>query len=139
MNIRNILNIAQSVIGTEPVEFRKCLGSTIEHGQVIVSYSPWKSVRACVQPGIVSSFGGKNLSEKDYKEMGLDWTRTYYTIWLSGVDISTVQKRDSSDQVRFLGKTLNILQCANWLGLNGWKRCYCVERVDEEDGNEQGE
>ena len=67
MNISNVLTVAQNVIGTEPIEFRKCLGSTIEHGQVIVSYSPWKSVRACVQPGIVSSFGGKNISEKDYK------------------------------------------------------------------------
>ena len=35
MNISNVLTVAQNVIGTEPIEFRKCLGSTIEHGQVI--------------------------------------------------------------------------------------------------------
>ena len=40
MNISNVLTVAQSVIGTEPIEFRKCLDSTIEHGQVIVSYAP---------------------------------------------------------------------------------------------------
>lgn len=133
MNIKNILDIASTIIGTEVIQYRKFLTKEIDHGQVVPTYDDWKNVRACVQPGIVSSFGGKNISLKDYKELGLDWTKCYYTIWATGIDITTVYKQDVSDQIKWGDRILNVMQVENWTGLNGWKRCYCVERVDEED------
>ena len=133
MNIGNILNVALNVIGSSKFEFRKYIGNSIdEFGVPSVAYGDWKSYKGCVQPGIISSFGGKNISEKDYKEMGLDWTKSYITIWIPENDIKTVYKQDAADQIRYNGKVYNIIQSADWIVENGWKRCYCVERIDAE-------
>ena len=132
MNIGNILNVALNIIGTSKFEFRKFVGKSVdEFGIPHVEYGPWTAHKGSVQPGIVSSFGGKNISEKDYKEMVLDWTRSHITIWLSGVDVKTVYKQDAADQIRYRGRVYNIIQSADWIEENGWKRCYCVERIDE--------
>ncbi len=133
MNIGNILNVALNIIGTSKFEFRKFVGKSVdEFGIPHVEYGPWTAHRGSVQPGIVSSFGGKNISEKDYKEMGLDWTRSHITVWLSGVDVKTVYKQDAADQIRYRGRVYNLIQSADWIEENGWKRCYCMERIDEQ-------
>jgi len=128
----NIHKLASSLIPQQNIEWRKAATSTVDqYGQVTSTYAnqnAWNTARAHVQPGIVSSFGGKNISEKDYKEMGLDWSRRYVTIWVSDANITSVAGAQSTDQIRIGGNRIfNVIQVADWIEYNGWKRCYCVE------------
>lgn len=127
----NIHKIASRVIGMQSIEYRKSLSVSIsECGIERPSYGEWIRVRAHVQPGIVASFGSKNLSEKDYKEMGLDWSSITKTVWLSDQDIHTIAIRPSTDQFRINGKIYNIIQMADWDEFNGWRRCYCQQVIN---------
>ena len=129
LTVGNILKQALSVIGTQTVKIRIAAGSTInDAGVPMVTYGDPIVVSGSVQPGIVSSFGGKNISEKDYKDMGLDWTRSYITVWIPDVGLSVIHDKKSADTVEFNGRIFNIIQSADWELQNGWKRCYCVER-----------
>ena len=129
LTVGNILKQALSVTGTQTVKIRIAAGSTINAAGVpTVSYGDPIVVSGSVQPGIVSSFGGKNISEKDYKDMGLDWTRSYITVWIPDVGLSVIHDKKSADTVEFNGRIFNVIQCADWELQNGWKRCYCAER-----------
>lgn len=138
--MENILDIAMSVFAASPVgnpafHYRVFIGRTIDrYGQATSSYGPWKRSRGMVEPGIVSSFGGKNIEEKDYKDFGLDFSMNNVTIWISAADLHTVCNRESPDQIRYDGKVYNIIQCADWEGHNGWKRCYCQQDKSIEPG-----
>ena len=122
------------VIGTESIEYRLFSGRTISDvGTPVVSYLDWTATRASVHPGIVSSFGGNGISEKEYSDLGFTWARTNITIWLNDVGLRTSEDENAADQIRFRGKIYNVLQVEDWLEQNGWKRCYCVMRR-EDDG-----
>lgn len=133
IRVRNILNTAMSSIGTDRIQYRLYSGNTInDAGVPTVTYGEWANTRASVQPGIVSSFGGKCISEKEYQELGLSWARTYVTIWLSDVGLRTSENENAADQIRIGNKVFNVLQVEDWLMQNGWKRCYCVLRRGED-------
>ena len=129
LNVNNILKSALSIIGSHTVKIRIATGTAVnDAGVPTVTYSEPIAVSGSVQPGIVSSFGGKNISEKDYKDMGLDWTRSYITVWIPDVGLSVIHDKKSVDTVEFNGRIFNVIQCADWELQNGWKRCYCAER-----------
>ena len=129
LTVGNILKQALSVIGTQTVKIRIAAGSTINAAGVpTVTYGDPIVVSGSVQPGIISSFGGKNVSEKDYKDMGLDWSRSYITVWIPDVGLSVIHDKKTTDTVEYNGRIFNVIQVADWLDQNGWKRCYCVER-----------
>ena len=129
LNVNNILKSALSIIGSHTVKIRIATGTAVnDAGVPTVTYSEPIAVSGSVQPGIVSSFGGKNISEKDYKDMGLDWTRSYITVWIPDVGLKPIHDRKSADTVEYNGRIYNILQLADWETQNGWKRCYCAER-----------
>lgn len=133
IRVSNILKTAMRTIGTERIEYRLYSGNTVnDAGVPSVSYSEWRPTRASVHPGIVSSFGGKGISEKEYAELGFTWARTNITIWLNDVGLRTSENENAADQIRFRGKVYNVLQVENWLEQNGWKRCYCVMRRGED-------
>lgn len=133
LRVNNLLNIAMRTIGTNALEYRLYSGSTVnEFGKPSVSYGEWKGARASIQPGIVSSFGGKCISEKEYQELGLSWARTYVTVWVNNVELTTSENEEAADQIRINGKVYNVLQVENWLMQNGWKRCYCVLKRGED-------
>ena len=128
-NVDNILKSALSVIGSHTVKIRIATAAQLNDvGVPTVAYGDPITTRGSVQPGIVSSFGGKNISEKDYKDMGLDWTRSYITVWIPDVGLNVIHDRKSADTVEFNGRIFNVIQVADWELQNGWKRCYCVER-----------
>jgi hypothetical protein len=79
------------------------------------------------QPGIVSSFGGKNIEEKDYKDMGLDFSHRYITLWVDSADIGTVANGISAVQVKVRDRIWNVIHTADWIVFNGWKRIYVEE------------
>ena len=129
LKVDNILKSALSIIGSHTVKIRIATGTAVnDAGVPTVTYSDPIVVSGSVQPGIVSSFGGKNISEKDYKDMGLDWTRSYITVWIPDVGLKPIHDKKSTDTVEFNGRIFNVIQCADWGTQNGWKRCYCCER-----------
>lgn len=135
MKLSNILERAFKVIPRTEFEYRVVTGdSTNEFGQRITEYSPWVKTSGAVQPGIVASFGSKNISEKEYKDLGMDFAHGTITVWLSSDALntihhapSTVHGRNSTDQVRWDNRVWNVVQVAGWNEYNGWRRCYCVE------------
>lgn len=134
IRISNILNTAIGAIGGGRVEYRLYSGRSISDiGVPSVSYTEWNSTRAFVHPGIVSSFGGSGISEKEYKDLGFSWSRENITVWISNVGLHTSGDENAADQIRLHGKVYNVLQVEDWIEQNGWKRCYCVLRR-ENDG-----
>lgn len=133
----NLHKIANSIIPRQRIEWRKSGESFVDdYGQPASSYGEWQSILAHAMPGIISSFGGKNINERDYKEMGLDFSKNYYTVYVDDIDIRTVCEQRSADQFRINGKIFNVIQTEDWaeFGYNGWKRCYCVQVIDDSDG-----
>lgn len=129
----NIHKIASRMIPREWIEYRIAKESiTDEYGVRRSTFGEWTRLFVHAQPGIISSFGGKNLDEKDYKDMGLDFSHKFVTIWFDSADINTVYGGDSADQVKIRGKIFNVIQTADWIDFNGWKRAYCEEAIGYE-------
>lgn len=126
--LSNVLKIATSLIPQHKIAFRKFITSSVtDFGVANQEFSDWVSVNGVVQPGIVSSFGGSNIELKDYKELGLDWSRRHITVWLTDKGLEPCCDKDGADQIEYNGKTFTILQVENWDDFNNWQRCYCVE------------
>lgn len=133
----NLHRIANRLIPRQRVQWRKALDTVIsEDGIAVSGYGEWNAILAHAMPGIISSFGGKNINERDYKDMGLDFSRNYYTVYCDNIDVRTVCEQHSADQFMINGKVFNVIQTEDWeeFGYNGWKRCYCVEVIGESGG-----
>lgn len=129
---QSILKSAFSIIPHSSVDYRKFSGlTTNDFGISTHLYTEWRTAEGIAQPGIVSSFGGKCIELKDYKELGLDWSRRYITIWIPDVGLENATERNGSDQIRWNNRVFNVLQVENWDVYNGWQRCYCVEDKSE--------
>lgn len=130
----DILQTALRVIPKVKFQYRFFIERTInEFGQSVISYDDWQNVRGIVEPGVISSFGGKNIEEKDYKQFGLDASRDIITVWMSGIKVGTLTSKDCPDQVKYLGKVYNIVHVENWNSYNGWRRCFCEEAKNIEE------
>lgn len=134
----NLHKIANRLIPRQKIQWRKALESEVDQYGVMRSrYGRWETVLAHVMPGIISSFGGKNINERDYKDMGLDFSKNYYTVYVDGIPVRTVAEQDSADQFLIKGRVFNVIQTEDWdeFGYDGWKRCYCVQEIG---GMEEG-
>lgn len=128
---RNIHRVASRLIPQESIKYRKGLQIAVsDAGIPTATYGAWTAMLAHVQPGIISSFGGKNVSEKEYHDFGLDFSKRYFTIWFDDVDIKTNAKQNVPDQVQIYGSVFNVIHVSDWLEYNGWKRCYCEEVIE---------
>lgn len=135
----NLHRMANNIIPRQKIQWRKAGDATVsEYGVASAEYGAWQDVFAHVMPGIISSFGGKNINERDYQEMGLDFSKNYYTVYVDNIDVRTVCEQHSADQFKINGKVFNVIQTEDWeeFGYNGWKRCYCVKIIDVEANNE---
>lgn len=134
----NLHKIANRIIPRQKIKWRKAGDTTVsEYGIAVSQYGEWMDIYAHAMPGIISSFGGKNINERDYKDMGLDFSRNYYTVYCDDIDARTVCEQHGADQFMINGKVFNIIQTEDWeeFGYNGWKRCYCVQVIDGESGS----
>jgi len=124
----SLLKLATTVIPKTSVQYRKYQSKvSTAFGTTTQSFTAWGSVGAVVEPGIVSSFGGKGIELRDYKEMGLDWSRRYITVWMPDKGLTPAADKEGSDEVCYAGKVFTVLQVENWDQMNGWQRVYCVE------------
>ena len=127
----NIHRVASRVIPRKTIKWRKGAETEITDAGIAKSkYGDWIEVRAHVQPGIVASFGSRNIDEKNYKDMGLDWSKRTMTVWIDNSNITTVANQSTTDQFMINGEIFNIIQIADWLECDGWKRCYCEQVID---------
>lgn len=126
----SILIRARSLIRTDDsVKFRRFVSNSIsEFGVASQTFSDWVIVAANVQPGIVSSFGGSNIEMKDYKEMGLDWSRRYITVWIKDKGLQPCVDKNGADEILYNGMEFTVIQVENWDRFNNWQRIYCVEK-----------
>jgi hypothetical protein len=134
----NIHKLANRIIPRQKIKWRKAGDTTIsEYGIAVSQYGEWMDIYAHAMPGIISSFGGKNINERDYKDMGLDFSKNYYTVYCDDIGARTVCEQHGADQFMINGKVFNIIQTEDWeeFGYNGWKRCYCVQVIDGESGS----
>lgn len=132
LRLGNLLERALRVIPRVAFEYRKFKGRTTnESGNVVQEYNEWIATSGMVQPGVISSFGGKNVSEDDYKDMGFDWSKRHLTVWCKA-DLDNIRDNVAPDQVRYLGRVYNVIRCSDWDDYDGWKRCYCVEDLSVE-------
>ena len=134
----NIHKLANRIIPRQKIKWRKAGDTTIsEYGIAVSQYGEWIEIYAHAMPGIISSFGGKNINERDYKDMGLDFSKNYYTVYCDDIGARTVCEQHGADQFMINGKVFNIIQTEDWeeFGYNGWKRCYCVQVIDGESGS----
>lgn len=126
----NIHKIASSLIPRERFEYRISGDNVLSAaGRIVPTYGEWRQATGHIQPGIVSSFGGKNIEEKDYKDMGLDFSHRYLTIWHNIAELGTIADRQSACQVRLRGKVFNVIHSADWIVFDGFKRIYVEEVV----------
>lgn len=124
----NIHNMAASMIPRTRISYMKSEGSTIsDSGIRTAKYSAPKTLLAHVQPGLVSSFGNKALSESEYGEMGLDFSRKHITLWCDNIDVNTVSDAEFPDRFIIDGSAYNAIKISDWLGFSGWKQIFCVE------------
>lgn len=124
----NIHRMAAAVIPREPFEYRIGLGTeTSPSGRMVPKYSEWKRATGHIQPGIVSSFGGKNIEEKDYKDLGLDFSHRFMTIWCNLKSLTTIAGKTTTNQVRIRGMVFNVIHAADWIVFDGFRRVYVEE------------
>lgn len=132
MKLPNLLIQALKIIEPNGFKYRKFnSGAVTDFGVATQAYGDWIVGTGIVQPGIISSFGGKNVSEKEYDDLGMDFSRHTVTVWVKNADLHTNVLKRSPDQLQFNGKVYNIIHVSDWDGYNGWQRCYCQEILDE--------
>ena len=126
--INSVLRQAWNVIPHSTIQYRKYINRAISDFGVSKSeFTEWKTVEAITQPGIISSFGGKGVELKDYKEMGLDWAKRYVTAWMPNVGLEPAVNRNGADEFLYDGQVFTVLQVENWGSYNGWIRAYGVQ------------
>ena len=130
--MRYLLRHAFGLIRKSRFDYRLDAGTvTNDFGQKVPSYGEWIPATGIVEPGLVSSFGSKNLQEISYKDLGLDPSRKTITVWLEYSGIGTTADGSTCDQIRWNGRIYNVLRIEDWLEYDGWKRAYCQEIQNE--------
>lgn len=132
MTISNLLMSALRVIPRNRFQFRHFIeGSISEVGIAVQQYEQtWTDGYGMVQPGIISSFGGKNVSEKEYHDLGMDFSRRSCTAWIRGANLHASVDKSSPDQIKWCNDIYNVIHVSDWEDYNGWQRVYCQEVVN---------
>lgn len=125
----DIHRLATQIIPMDKIGYAKFVENrTNNFGIVEQVFEDAVDTRAHVQPGIVSSFGGSNIEMKDYKEMGLDWSRRYITVWIKDKGLQPCVDKNGADEILYNGMEFTVIQVENWDRFNNWQRIYCVEK-----------
>lgn len=122
---RNMFDRATAIIPTQKIKYRIPTGKSVSaSGRLTPVYSAWQTLKCVLEPGLVSSFASKNLSDKDYKRVGMDFSINSYTVWAKVDDIFPVRDGEAACQFQIFGKVYNVKQMEDWAMIDGWKRIY---------------
>lgn len=124
MEIGNLLEGALSVLPFVCFKYRSFRRSEVdEFGQSVQAFNEWKLCRGMVQP----------VNRSLYEDMGLDFTKTYISVWGSIPLDASSEKQDGSDQLLWNGHLWNITAVNEWNQYNGWANVTAVEERLWED------
>lgn len=141
---RNMFDRATAIIPTQKIKYRLPAGRLVSaSGRLTPIYSEWRTLKCVLEPGLVSSFASKNLSDKDYKRVGMDFSINSYTVWAKTDDIFPVHDGEAACQFQIFGKVYNVKQMEDWAMTDGWKRMYSeldyTATEEEESSTEEDE
>lgn len=128
----NLLRRALTVIPKSSFEYRRVVSvSTNSIGNSIATFSEWTSVLGAVQPGLTFSFNARGISSMvdilQTKKIGIDISKDMITVFVKGIDLVNVHFKEQPDQIRYDGRTFNIISISNWFPYDDWKSLVCVE------------
>lgn len=113
----NLLDDALSVIDAQSFGYLKFLTkSGNDIGIDVSTYEPEKTLTGSVQAV------PRNL----FQHLGLDWKKNYIMIY-SSFDITGIERDSSGDQIKFAGRTFQVLSENDWKPIDGWSGVLCVE------------
>lgn len=125
----DIHRITTQIIPMDRIGYAKFVENrTNDFGIVEQVFEDVVDTSAHVQPGIVSSFGGSNIEMKDYKELGLDWSKRHITVWMTDRNLEPCCSQEGADKILYNGMEFTVIQVENWDRFNNWQRIYCVEK-----------
>ena len=128
----NLLRRALTVIPKSAFDYRRVISvSTNSIGNSIATFSEWTSVLGAVQPGLTFSFNARGISSMvdilQTKKIGIDISKDMITVFVKGIDLVNVHFKEQPDQIRYDGRTFNIISISNWFPYDDWKSLVCVE------------
>lgn len=113
--IGNLLSLAMSVTGTQPVSWAKFKSrSTNSAGHVVPTYYAARPITGQAQP----------ISQKLYQALGLDWNKKYITLY-TPAGVVSVDREGSGDKITYNGETYLAESDTDWSAQAGWKSVVC--------------
>ena len=117
-----LLSRALNLIRRTPVEYLKFAGVKSEGGLDIPQYA---------EPVSVSDAIAQPLNNAVYKELGLDFQKEYFTVWVKEDALALEGGgREYPDRLVFHGKTWIIEKVRRWHEYDGWNEIICVAQKD---------
>lgn len=128
----NLLKRALTVVPRSAFEYRQVISvSTNSIGNSIATFSEWTRVFGAVQPGLTFSFNARGISSMvdilQTKKIGIDISKDMITVFAKNIDLINVHFKEQPDQIRYDGRTFNIISISNWYPYDDWKSLVCVE------------
>ena len=116
----NLLNIAASVIATQPVQYKQWLSHTsTSAGQLVDVYDNLTSIRGSWQPASMTTI----------KNLGLDMSKQYRQLW-TNVAIQLVDVNRGADKIIADGYEWTPASSGDdWSSADGWRAVIFVRGV----------
>lgn len=120
--LNNLLNLALRVIKKTPVSYEKFKENAPGFGGVMQpQYEEPKTVlNAICEP----------LTNEMYKELGLDFQKEYFRVFMQGNANVLDGGKPSPDRLTFNGKTWIVIKNQVWSEYDGWCEIVCVNQKD---------
>lgn len=116
----NILNIALSVIGSQPVVYYRDSGAREElpNGVLLTRFEPGRAINRCSVQAI---------PKEKRDQRGLD-VASEYVEWFVPRTVTGVERDASGDQIEWDGKRWQIVgSLEKWAAQDGWCSAVCQE------------
>lgn len=114
----NLLAVALTAIGSQPVVYYRYTGSTTDGaGREVSQYAPARPVMT----GSVQT-----IPREKYDVLGLEMARTYYN-WFVPADVTGIGRDCAGDQIEYNGMRLQLTSETPWYMQDGWTSAICVQ------------
>lgn len=120
--MNNLLNIALRAIPSTTIQYEKYLASGIGFGGIAKNTydAPKTIINAVAQP----------LSNKLYKEYGLDFQKRYMRFFASCDMLALEYDNASPDRITYDGTKWIVVQVKRWHSYNGWSEIVAIAEKD---------
>jgi hypothetical protein len=112
----NILSTVQTAIGKQAYQLQKYLGRTNNvAGFQVSSFDAPIDMMGSVQP----------VNQRQYKDMGLDFKKSYIRIYDAGL-IESLSRDKNADRIIYDGFLFEVAEDTPWFLSGGWTYVLCV-------------